>query len=134
MAAPSYFPTTLPSPLSTAMALPIAERYRAVVITPKGEFFGSVQGRDFRETIDQLVGEGRTNVVLNLGETTLMDSSGIGVLIESAEKLRAKQGDLRLAEMEKKMRNLFLMSRLLGDVFRSYPSVDEAVESFNEAA
>lgn len=113
------------------MTFPITERYRAVVVSLKGEFFGSVQGRDFRETIDQLTEEGRTNVVLNLGETTLMDSSGIGVLIESAEKLRAKGGDLRLAEMEKKMRNLFLMSRLLGDVFQSYGTVDEAVNSFN---
>lgn len=112
------------------MSFPISERYNAVVVAVKGEFFGSVQGRSFRETIAELVEKGRTNVVVDLSEATLMDSSGIGVLIESAETLRAQDGDIRLAELETKMRNLFLMTRLLGDVFQTYSTVDEAVASY----
>jgi anti-anti-sigma factor len=59
-----------------------------------------------------------------------MDSSGIGVLLSTADALRQEGGDLRLARAETKMRNLFLMTRLLGEVFTLYPTVEAAVESF----
>lgn len=115
------------------MAFPITERYNAVVITPKGEFFGSIQGAQFREEMADLRADGKKNFVLDLGETTLMDSSGIGVLIAEAEALRAEGGDLRLARVEARVRNLFLMTRLLGEVFTLYPTVDEAVKSYSES-
>ncbi len=113
------------------MSLTQSEHYNAVVVCPKGEFLGSIVGVAFREEIGKLRTNGKKNVVLDLSHTTLMDSSGIGVLIESAEELRDEGGDLRLAELEKKLRNLFLMTRLLGEVFQIFDTVDEAVESFS---
>ncbi|HLT46902.1 MAG TPA: STAS domain-containing protein [Rubricoccaceae bacterium] len=115
------------------MALSISERYNAVVATPKGEFFGSLQGPAFREEMAALRADGKKNVVLDLGETTLMDSSGVGVLIAEAEAFRAEGGDVRLARVEARVRNLFLMTRLLGEVFTLYPTVDEAVQSFSSS-
>lgn len=113
---------------------PVTEHYHAVVIAPKGEFFGSVHGPQFRGLLSDLRAHGKHNVVLDLSQTTLMDSSGIGVLLEAANDLREEGGDLRLAELETKMRNLFLMTRLLGDVFQTYDTVEEAVASFEAAA
>ena len=112
------------------MALPVTERYNAVVITPKGEFFGGIQGPTFRDTLAKLRKEGKKNVVVDLGETTLMDSSGIGVLIAEKEAFSKDGGDVRLARVEARVRNLFLMTRLMGEVFTLYPTVDEAVQSY----
>ena len=112
------------------MTLSVSEHYHAVVVTPKGEFFGSIQGVAFTDALDTLRANGKTNIVVDLGETTLMDSSGIGVLLSAADALRHEGGDLRLARLEVKMRNLFLMTRLLGEVFVLYPSVEEAVDSY----
>ncbi|NNF57349.1 MAG: STAS domain-containing protein [Rhodothermaceae bacterium] len=106
------------------------EHYHAVVVTPKGEFFGSLQGVTFNETVQSLRQEGKHNLVVDLGETTLMDSSGIGVLLSTADALRQEGGDLRLARVEEKMRNLFLMTRLLGEVFTLHRTVKDAVDSF----
>ncbi len=114
------------------MSISTTEHYHAVVVSLKGEFFGSIQGPAFKEAIAAHRDNGKHNIVFDLSHTTLMDSSGIGVLIETMEALRSKGGDLRLAELEKKMRNLFLMTRLLGDVFKIFDTVDEAVESFAE--
>ena len=116
------------------MSITTSEHYHAVSIRLKGEFFGSIQGQPFRDAIAKLIEEGKTNVVFDLSQTTLMDSSGIGVLIETAEELRTHNGDLRMAELETKMRNLFLMTRLLGEVFQIFDTVDEALESFAETA
>ena len=115
------------------MSITTSEHYHAVAIRLKGEFFGSIQGKAFRDAVARLREEGKTNIVFDLSRTTLMDSSGVGVLIETAEELRKIEGDLRLAELETKMRNLFLMTRLLGEVFEIFDTVDEAVKSFSAA-
>ena len=113
------------------MSITTTEHYHAVAVRLKGEFFGSIQGKAFRDAVAKLREERKTNIVFDLSQTTLMDSSGIGVLIETAKELRAIDGDLRLAEVETKMRNLFLMTRLLGEVFEIFDTVDDAVESFS---
>jgi hypothetical protein len=44
--------------------------------------------------------------------------------------MRKSGGDVRLANMEKRIKNLFVITRLLGPVFDDYESVDDAVKSF----
>lgn len=112
------------------MNLSTHEHYHAIVVTPKGQFFGSIQGVAFNETVRVLRNEGKHNLIVDLGETTLMDSTGIGVLLSTADGLRQEGGDLRLARAETKLRNLFLMTRLLGEVFTLYRTVEAAIESF----
>ena len=91
-----------PQPNESSMSTTTIEHYHSVAIGLKGELFGSIQGPAFKETINELSESGKNNVVFDLSQTTLMDSSGIGVLIEVAEEMRTKAGDLRLAELEKR--------------------------------
>ncbi|NNF56938.1 MAG: STAS domain-containing protein [Rhodothermaceae bacterium] len=116
------------------MDYPVTEHYHAVVLPIKGRFFGSVNGPGFTEAVDRLREEGKRNLVLDLSKAKLMDSSGIGVLIETAKTLRDEGGDIRLSGMEDQMRNLFLMTKLLGPVFQSFANVDEAVASYAPGA
>ncbi len=116
------------------MSFPVHERYNAAVISISGKFFGSTHGPDFSAKMDELIEEGKRNFVLNLSDAALMDSSGIGVLIATAERLRSMGGDMRLAGVQEKMRNLFLMTRLLGEVFDLYDNVDEAVASYAQSS
>ena len=118
------------TPTSKPMNFPVTENYQAMTVGVKGEFFGSVHGRAFREMISDLRAEGKKKVVLDLSKTTLMDSTGVGVLLETVDALRSDGGDLRVAGLEERMRNLFLMTRLLGDVFELYDTPEDAVESF----
>lgn len=115
------------------MTFPVTEHYQSITIGVKGEFFGSVHGSAFRDVISVLRAEGKKNIVLDLSHATLMDSSGIGVLLETVESLRADGGDLRIAGLQERMRNLFLMTRLLGEVFDLYDTMQEAVSSFSVA-
>jgi anti-sigma B factor antagonist len=113
---------------------PSFERYQAAVVAVDGNFFGSTHGPTLVATLDDLLARGRSQIVIDLSDATLMDSTGIGVLIGQAERLRELGGDLRLAGVRKKLRNLFIMTRLLGEVFVLYDTVDEAVESFTAEA
>lgn len=112
------------------MSISVQDRYSASVIQIKGKFLGSVDGAEFKQQLDELKQAGKTNVVVDLGETDFMDSSGIGALISGLTSMRKVGGDVRLANMEKKIRNLFLITRLLGPVFDDYESVADAAESF----
>jgi anti-sigma B factor antagonist len=112
------------------MSISVQDQYQASVIQIKGKFLGSVDGPELKQKLDDLKQTGKTNIVIDLGQTDFMDSSGIGALISGLTTMRKSGGDVRLANMEKRIQGLFVMTRLLGPVFDDYESVDAAVESF----
>ena len=115
------------------MPFSISEQYHATVISIDGKFLGSLERDAFKEAIDGLKEAGKTRVVLDLSGTELMDSTGIGLLISALTTMRRAGGDVRLAGMHARIKNLFLMTRLLGNVFEDYDTVEEAVQSFQAA-
>ncbi len=114
------------------MAFTIKESYHAAVIEITGKFFGSLEGEAFSARINALKAAGQTQVVIDLARADLLDSTAIGVLLASLTTMRREGGDIRLANMKKRVKNLFLMTRLLGNVFATYDSLDEALASFQE--
>ena len=112
------------------MSIHVQDQHQTTVIEIRGKFLGSVDGAEFKEKLDESKQAGKTNVVVDLGRTDFMDSSGIGALISGLTSMRKAGGDVRLANMEKRIRNLFLITRLLGPVFDDFESVKEAAESF----
>lgn len=112
------------------MSINVQDHFQAAVVEIKGKFLGSVDGQEFKQKLDDLKKAGKTNIVVDLGKTDFMDSSGIGALISGLTSLRKAGGDVRLANMEKRIKNLFLITRLLGSVFEDYESVESAAESY----
>lgn len=112
------------------MPFSVNEEYHAVVVEIKGKFLGSVEGPAFKEALNELKEAGKTYVVVDLSKTDFMDSSGIGTLISGLTTMRKAGGDIRLAGMEKRIKSVFLITRLLGPVFDDYETVEEALASF----
>ena len=108
------------------------EEYQAVVIDIKGRFLGSIDGAAFKTTLSELLESGKINFVVDLSRADFMDSSGIGVLIGGLTSTRRAGGDMRLAGMTKRIKNLFLITKLLGSVFDDYDTVELALKSFDE--
>lgn len=112
--------------------LTVNDHYHAAVIGINGKFFGSRDGEAYEAILDELKKQGKTQVVIDLAEAELMDSTAIGLLIASATTMRREGGDIRLANMKKRLRNLFLMTRLLGSVFDAYDALDAALASYQD--
>ncbi len=112
------------------MSLDVKDTYHATVIEISGKFFGSLEGDRFKALLEDCKTHGKTHLVLDLAETDLMDSTAIGLLIAGLTSMRRVGGDIRLANMKKRIRNLFLMTRLLGPVFESYDSLEAATASY----
>lgn len=84
---------------------------------------------EFRNTILGLVDEDKVNIVLNLGKLSYVNSSGLGILINLLKVAQKKGGDIKLAELQGEIRELFSITSL-DQIFSIYADIDEAIESF----
>ncbi|MBN2544005.1 STAS domain-containing protein [bacterium] len=111
------------------MRLETGEQYNAVVITPKGKMMGGPDANKFHKTIKDFVDDKKTNIVVDLGNINWMNSSGLGILISSMTSVRNAGGDLVIARPSKKINTLLIITQL-EKIFKSYDTVEEAVNSF----
>ena len=65
-----------------------------------------------RDTIRELVDKGDKKILLNLGEVTYIDSSGIGGLVSAFNLTRGQGGELKLVHLTKKVHDLLRMTKL----------------------
>ena len=80
----------------------------------------------FLDRVDRILDSGRRQVIVDLGEVELVDSSGVGALITATKRLRHRGGDLRIARPNRRMRVLLDVT-FLNDMFRTYGDVEEAL-------
>jgi anti-sigma B factor antagonist len=114
------------------MPITVTDTYHASVIALSGRFLGSIEGPSFRAKIDEMAAGGHNRIVVDLGGCDFIDSSGIGALIGGLRVLREAGGDMRLAAVEKRVKNVFMVTHLLGRVFEDFDTADEAARSFVE--
>ena len=83
-----------------------------------------------RTTIRRLLGEGKKNILLNLGQVGYVDSSGIGELVSSFTSVNKEGGKLKLLNLTQKIQDLLAITKLL-TVFDVYDSESEALNSYS---
>ena len=81
-----------------------------------------------RETLRTQTAEGERKYVLNLGDVSYIDSSGLGELVSSYTTIRNKGGDIKLLKLTTKTRDLLQMTKLL-TVFDVYDDEAKAIAS-----
>jgi anti-sigma B factor antagonist len=65
-----------------------------------------------RDTIRDLLGKGDKKILLNLGNVTYIDSSGIGELVSAFTSVRNQGGELKLLNLTKKVHDLLQITKL----------------------
>ena len=66
------------------------------------------------------------NLVIDMGNVSYIDSSGLAVLIEAMQKVEKYGGKFALAALQENVKPIFEIARL-DQVFRIYPDVDSAL-------
>ena len=82
-----------------------------------------------RSKIDELCEQGHIKMVIDLEQLKYMSSAGMGVLVHGVKKTRQANGDLRLCNLNSKMRRIFMITQF-NHHFQVLKSLDEALESF----
>ena len=83
----------------------------------------------FRETIKDLVGKGNKKMVLNLGEVSYIDSSGIGELVSGFTSVSNAGGKLVLLKLTKRIQDLLQITKLY-TVFEVFDDEAKALAAF----
>jgi anti-sigma B factor antagonist len=87
---------------------------------------GSVQLRD---AIRDLIAKGQRSILLDLGEVTYIDSSGLGELVSAYTTARNQGASLKLLKLTKKVHDLLQLTKLY-TVFDIYDDEASAIASF----
>lgn len=85
-----------------------------------------------RDAIRDLIGKGEKKLLLNLGDVTYIDSSGIGELVSAFTAVRKEGGELKLLNLTKKVHDLLQITKLY-TVFDVKDDEAAAVSSFSQA-
>ena len=83
-----------------------------------------------RDTVRELLSKGQKKLLLNLGEVTYIDSSGIGELVSAFTTVRNQGGELKLLNLTKKVHDLLQITKLY-TVFDVRDDEASAVKAFS---
>ena len=89
---------------------------------------GSVTVRD---NVRELLSKGHKKILLNLGDVSYIDSSGIGELVSAFTTVRNQGGELKLLNLTKKVHDLLQITKLY-TVFDVKDDEATAVSSFTK--
>ena len=82
-----------------------------------------------RDNVRDLLGRGQKKILLNLGDVTYIDSSGIGELVSGFTTVTNQGGQLKLLKLTKKVHDLLQITKLY-TVFEVHDDEAAAVKSF----
>lgn len=84
---------------------------------------------ELKETIQKLLDEGTTSIILNMENLVFMDSAGMVSLITCLKRVIERGGALRILKPSRRAAELLTVSRLT-EIFEMYQDEQEAVRSF----
>ncbi len=100
-----------------------------VVLELSGKIVAGQEADGVRSQIRDLLVTDHKKIFLNMREVTRVDSTGIGMLVESAIYTAKQGGHLKLVNVPRLVQSILLTHRLL-QAFEIYPSEEEALASF----
>jgi anti-sigma B factor antagonist len=100
-----------------------------LVLSLKGDLMGGPDSEIFRQVIDQAIEDERTALVADMSHVSWMNSAGLGMLISALASLRSSGGDLRLANLNDRLRRPLQITKL-DSVFQEFETVESAVKSY----
>lgn len=103
------------------------------VISCDGRFTMGTQLRQAESAIDSLIQNGARKLVIDLTDTELVDSSGLGVLIHVFAEMEQLGGAMRVAGANDRVANLIQITHLDG-ILTLDPDLRTSVEILKQAA
>ena len=88
---------------------------------------------ELRQVLGDCIDAGRLQIVIDLTETTFVDSTALGVLLGAFKRLRSRDGTLAIVNSDETITRTFEITGL-DQIFMIAPSRDEALAALDESA
>lgn len=110
------------------MSLTVSRHGDVVVIEVEGQLIVGNRQELKQRVLDESE-SGARKILVDFARTGYIDSSGLGVLVSLAKRLRELGGDLRLANLNDDLQTLFELTKL-DTLFQIADSRERALENF----
>ena len=90
-----------------------------VIVEASGRLVAGEPSTQLRDLVKRLTAEGARSFVFNLAGVSYMDSSGLGLLLSIYATVRAQGGDVKLANIGDRVKDLLKMTKLT-EVFQIF--------------
>ena len=91
---------------------------------------GDTSSGKLRETVKEILESGSKKILLNLGDVSYIDSSGLGVLVSTYTTASNQGAKVKLLNVQKKVHDLLQITKLY-TVFDSFENEADAVLSYS---
>jgi len=102
----------------------------AIVVDISGQITLGEGSAGLREMVRDMLTKGQKKIVLNLGDVSYIDSSGIGELVSGYTTVKNQGGELKLLNLTRKVHDLLQITKLF-TVFDVHTDERTALSSFN---
>ena len=103
-----------------------------IVVDCNGRIVLGEESATLRTVVKDLLTQSR-QIALELGEVAYIDSAGLGTLVGLYTSARAAGGDIKLANLSLRLRDLLQITRLYS-VFEVFDTAEAAAAAFARAA
>lgn len=111
------------------MSIEVRHEEGVCVLGVKGPLTSGKSGEGLRWLVRELCEVRPRKILVDLKDTTLMDSIGVGSLVSSYTTVTRKGGQMKLLHLGKRVSRLLSLTRLL-TVFEAFEDEGEALRSF----
>lgn len=116
-----------------ALKIAVRENQGVVVLELHGKIVLGEESQALRERVQELLGEGKKRLVINLANVTYIDSAGVGALVSAYTSAKRQGGGLKLLHLTERTRETLQLTRLL-TVFEVCENVADAVAKLNQSS
>lgn len=102
------------------------------VVAPRGRLDADL-AQELASALDDLLGEGQYQLVVDFRQTTYISSSGLRVLLVAVRRARANDGDVKLFGLKPPVRKVFSMSGF-DQIFSIFDTEESVLQAFRDPA
>jgi anti-sigma B factor antagonist len=99
------------------------------VLEMSGRIIMGNNSRDVELKLGELLVEGKKKVIFDLAGVTMLDSTGVGILVVSQAKIKKEGGELRICGATGIVEEILKMTSV-DKIVRFFPTVAEAASNF----
>jgi anti-sigma B factor antagonist len=109
----------------------VAHVHGLTVVAPEGELDARTSA-EIKDALADLVQQGHTRLIVDLGHVPYVDSSGLGAIVAAMKRARAAQGDLMLCALQNEVRLILELTGLTKQM-AVHPGRQEAMASWRSS-
>ncbi len=107
----------------------VLKKGEIAIFSPEGELDVS-NVPELNKALGEILKGGQKKIIIDLDRVSYMDSSALGVLVNSLKELRKQNGILKIANLKGNVERIFKLTRLI-KFFETYSSTEQAMLSLN---